>query len=540
MGIQCIFGPPGTGKTTALMDEVEALMAKEVPSTEIAFVSFTRVAIQTAKDRITARFPNLDPDEAFPFFRTIHSMARSLSADGSNAKTMEPRHWKDFGESCSYTFSKEEPDEDLLAYSILETDADALRQIHSLMRLCRCSPEQAMLRVRQRPMHLTVEHLAIFGARLAAFKKEHNLVDYTDMLERALASHRLPSVRYAFIDEAQDLCRLQTELAEKWFFRNERCVETVVAGDDDQAIFTFAGGHPEWLIDLAGRYPSRVLPQSYRIPAIVHPVAQSIIRDVPNRVPKVYRPRDARGEIISCRTPRDALAFAGDGSLVVIARNGGLLATYRDAFIESALLFTSRAGMKPPLEHRQCRAAFHAVANLRRGVAVHAPDFVDLLHFVPSTAADGRTILPRGTKTKALANRLPVTLGRARDEFGAALIVEELLHRDNPFEALPRFAEEERRYLGRILARHPTGVLPDPKVTLSTIHRFKGDEADTVILLPDMYGASYSEFLNGDRAGEHRCAYVAITRMRSRLVLMLPQRPRCFYPYAHHVQLAAA
>jgi superfamily I DNA/RNA helicase len=534
MPIRVILGPPGTGKTTTLIHEVSDLMGRGVSSEAIGFVSFTRVACQTARDRIAAQFPNLDPDEAFPHFRTIHSMARHLSADGNGAQVMQPRHWVEFGKSFAYTFSAETPDEDVLSFAMLETDADALRQIHSLSRLCRCTPEKAMLRVRQRPRHLTAEHVAIFGRRLAEFKSQHKLRDYTDMLEMARVSPRLPNVSHAFVDEAQDLSPLQNELIDKWFFRNERCVETVVTGDDDQAIFTWAGASPDWLIGLAAQHPTRVLAQSYRIPARVHVSAMSIVQEIVNRVPKLYRPRAAQGEIVSCNDPREALKFVGDGSLAVIARNAGLLETYYKTCVDGALLFAGRAGRKQPLDHKQKKGAFRAVANLRRGVAMHAPDFMDLLHFIPSTF-EGRTIVPRGMKTKATANERPVTLQRARDEFGCGAVLDDLLRQDNPFDALPRFSEDERRYLGRILARHPSGILPDPKITLSTIHRFKGDEADTIVLVPDMYGASYSELLNGDRASEHRCAYVAITRPKERLVLMQPERPRN-YPYAHHVR----
>jgi superfamily I DNA/RNA helicase len=51
-----ILGPPGTGKTTYVLNEIESLLAKGVAPDKIAFVSFTRKAIGEAVDRASDRF----------------------------------------------------------------------------------------------------------------------------------------------------------------------------------------------------------------------------------------------------------------------------------------------------------------------------------------------------------------------------------------------------------------------------------------------------------------------------------------------------
>ena len=80
-----LFGPPGTGKTTSLLNKVEDLLSDGVASNQIGYFAFTRKAAHEARDRAVLRF-NLDPEKNFLFFRTLHSLAFQLL--GLNGKGM--------------------------------------------------------------------------------------------------------------------------------------------------------------------------------------------------------------------------------------------------------------------------------------------------------------------------------------------------------------------------------------------------------------------------------------------------------------------
>ena len=88
-----IFGPPGTGKTTTLLDMVDKALSAGVPANTIAFLAFTRKAATEAKERAAERF-KLDPKHDLPYFRTLHSLALQCS-DIQKDQIMQPENYRE-------------------------------------------------------------------------------------------------------------------------------------------------------------------------------------------------------------------------------------------------------------------------------------------------------------------------------------------------------------------------------------------------------------------------------------------------------------
>ena len=79
-----IFGSPGTGKTTTLLNILEEKISEGYQANNIGFFSFTRRALKEARNRVIKKF-NLDKDE-LEYFRTIHSLCyRTLNINSGQA-----------------------------------------------------------------------------------------------------------------------------------------------------------------------------------------------------------------------------------------------------------------------------------------------------------------------------------------------------------------------------------------------------------------------------------------------------------------------
>ena len=93
-----ILGPPGTGKTTPLLNLVDQFIQEGVRPKQIGFFSFTKKAATEAATRAADKF-KLDIDNDLTYFRTLHSYAFN-QLGMTKEKMLGADDYKEFGEKC--------------------------------------------------------------------------------------------------------------------------------------------------------------------------------------------------------------------------------------------------------------------------------------------------------------------------------------------------------------------------------------------------------------------------------------------------------
>ena len=281
-----IFGPPGTGKTSTLIKLVMEYVSKGVSPTQIGYFSFTNFATKVAKERIVQAFPDYDLHSDFAGFRTLHSLAYQTLP--TNLDILNREQAVAFDEDFRIeTVMMEEDDQSSIVYrakhDVVDAAAVARSRLISFEKHLQNLPlgdsyrlnkwlgypaKQCNRSVYPRDFVKIIE----FNQRFEDYKKQLKVIDYTSILELAIHSRTsLPDFDVIFVDEAQDLSKLQWRFVEKLF---PKASAVYIAGDDDQAICQSFGADPTTFVEYPATH-ERVLNQSYRIPALVHDGIQS-------------------------------------------------------------------------------------------------------------------------------------------------------------------------------------------------------------------------------------------------------------------------
>ena len=484
-----VLGPPGTGKTTTLLNEVDKYLKQTDPN-KIGYFSFTQKAAYHARDRAMSKF-NLSEDD-LPYFRTLHSLAfRRLGIKKEDV--MQRRHYEDLGNKTGYNLDYNEYDNEHTG--LFTTKSDLLR-IVQMAKLRNITPER-QYNLKEHTQDITIQQLKQFVSDLNQYKKDYTLIDFTDMITEFIKSDKSPKFDVVFIDEAQDLSLSQWDMARSIWDKTQ---DTFIAGDDDQAIFRWAGADVDSFITQTGKIMQ--LTQSYRIPQVVHDIASRIINKIQNRLPKEWRPKTQRG-LLSYYDDFEQVNMK-QGSWLVLARTRFMLNDLEDHLYSQGLYYENKFKTN---KEQDLYKAITDWEDVRKGVDVNYEQVLRIASYMSPKHYQKEELKYLDKDSTYNMNDLINKRGLKTHKVW--------------YEAFDDAPEKKVRYIRR-MRENGEKLNSKPRIVLSTIHGVKGGEQDNVVLLTDLSRNTQRNYeQNPD--DENRLFYVGATRTKNHLHIIRPK-----------------
>ncbi|WP_135533838.1 MULTISPECIES: UvrD-helicase domain-containing protein [Halostella] len=360
-----LFGGPGSGKTTALLDRVEGILEDDdVEMRDVLVVSYTRAAAAEVRERLAERLDE-NPRSLKGNVCTMHAKAYEL-LNLSRSDVVGESDKEEFCEEFGVEFEDEyggagrrTARSTTIGNKIIATSQWLQRTNREVadwydvpfqwddetVRLPPEVDERSQEGNKYTPTWPSDDDRidvpeTIRGWR--SYKGENDLVGFADMLERVEQRSLQPNVEYLVIDEFQDITQLQYRVYEEWKPHLER---VLIAGDDDQVVYAWQGADPQLLLEENGE--DVILDTSYRLPSKILHTVQQEIEHIDQRQEKNLSPRTEGGVVEAVESPsmldlvrnvRQTIN-TDDGSLMLLFRARYQMFRFIDEFITEGVPF---------------------------------------------------------------------------------------------------------------------------------------------------------------------------------------------------------
>ncbi|WP_247005917.1 UvrD-helicase domain-containing protein [Halorientalis litorea] len=564
-----LFGGPGSGKTTALLDRVEELQADGVDVRDILVVSYTRAAAAEIRERLADRL-DTTPRALRGNVCTMHAKAYEL-LNLSRGDVVGESDKEEFCEEYGIEYEDENKGarrrsarSTTIGNKVIATSQWLQRTRRDVadwydvpfkwdeeeVRLPPDIDQNAQTGNKYTPTWPTDDDRTDVPESIRAwraYKGEHDLIGFADMLERVKQRSMLPNVDYLVIDEFQDITTLQYDVYEEWKSHMEK---VLIAGDDDQVVYAWQGADPDLLLD-EDVTEDEVLPNSYRLPSSILNVVNREISHIDKRQEKDLEPRKEGGRVTAVRGPsmldlvrnvRSTVEEDADGTAMILFRARYQMFQFIDEFIGEGIPFQCLTDQRMWTDRlTQYVDAVEGMAEDEPITALQARRLADML--ADSAFGTGE----RDDFFDAIDERQEAA---DTDDLAEILVDPEFVRDHVPFAPDPRSAADMLRkvtnFQERSVDAYFSGEYRDvdrDRVRLGTIHSAKGREADHVFVATDLTEKVVEQMAatveQEDREvpgtdeftkhtdpvptltdNERRVFYVGMSRARERLVLL--------------------
>jgi len=481
-----IYGPPGTGKTTRLIDYVKTFYKLGTPLDKIGYFAFTTKAAKEAIKRMLDEHKNLQQKD-LKHFRTLHSLAFNRLGM-KKAQVMQDEHYEDIGRKVGIEVTVYSDGQESTGF--VDSNSEYFNLINAA-RIKETSIEDEY-NTGMYSYELEKNLLYILEEELNNYKNSFKLYDFTDMIEKFNVAKMCPKYDVVFVDEAQDLSPIQWKMVD---ILRENSKYVILAGDDDQAIYGWAGADVLKFIATQAK-KDIILPQSHRVPRSVQNIADKILNRIPDdrRVKKNWKARDEEGLVNHITSIEDAPLHKGDW--LVLARTNDRLEKLKPILKDMGIYFQfkGRKSFKATL--------FRSVLNYTRWQKGELLSLSEVKDILECTDMD-----------------LKLTEEKMYDL--TDLTYDKTIHWFDVFTVDP----EECLYIREMLS-YGEKLSKEARVQLSTIHSAKGGQATNVLLILDNTKTirEAQEKSQDKYDEEQRVWYVGVTRTKQNLYIMTAKR----------------
>lgn len=459
----------GSGKTTLLIECLKRID----PSKHVLFVSFNRSIVNDIKKKIKG-FDNVEA-------HTVHSFGlQALIKNGYKFETNEKKytdfiykHIKELTPINTYALGKKR-----------SLYLDNIKELVNFMRDNLLStPRDAVKISHKHGIELIADEDQVAPTILEWGKHNTSELDFGDMVWIPNISPVQIYGNYDFIlvDECQDISTAQRELLLK---AGNKGTRYIFVGDSSQSIYGFASA------DIESFEKIRNLPNMTSLPlSVTYRCAENIVHLAKKSVSQIECCGDGRlGEVkYDCD-----LSEVKDGSMVLCRNNAPLFAIYVDLLKDGKACRLNDSLSITALKNEVSKYKDMPLGQSLKHKGLFSELYKDLFDL-------------RST----LASKYGITQAAAAE----TEVFEKALDKIKSLEALSDGLEATKELIERI--EHISSRSSKDAILLSTIHKAKGLESDTVFIACRSLMPSKSAKLDWQLQQEKNLEYVAITRAKN-------------------------